>query len=53
MSLRRSMFLHLLKQGLLGRGDRPLIAFIALTVAATMITAALNLYYGSGKQTVS
>lgn len=46
MSLRRSMFFHLLQRGLLGRGNRPLIAFIALTVAATMITAMLNLYYG-------
>lgn len=46
MSLRRSMFFHLLRRGLLGRGNRPLIAFIALTVAATMITAMLNLYYG-------
>jgi len=46
MSLRRSMFLHLLRRGLLGRGNRPLIAFIALTVAATMITAMLSLYYG-------
>ena len=46
MSLRRSMFFHLLRRGLLGRGNRPLIAFVALTVAATMITAMLNLYYG-------
>lgn len=46
MSLRRSMFFHLLRRGLLGRGNRPLIALIALTVAATMITAMLNLYYG-------
>jgi putative ABC transport system permease protein len=46
MSLRGSMFVHLLKRGLLRRGDRPLIAFIALAVAATMITAMLNLYYG-------
>jgi putative ABC transport system permease protein len=46
MSLRRSMFFHLLRRGLLGRGDRPLIAFIALAVAATMITAMLNLYFG-------
>jgi putative ABC transport system permease protein len=46
MSLRRSMFFHLLKRGLLGRGDRPLIAFIALAVASTMITAMLNLYDG-------
>lgn len=46
MSLRRSMFFHLLRRGLLGRGDRPLIAFIALAVAATMITAMLDLYYG-------
>ncbi|HKR31593.1 MAG TPA: hypothetical protein VJT08_14010, partial [Terriglobales bacterium] len=46
MSLRRSMFFHLLRRGLLGRGNRPLIAFIALAVAATMITAMLNLYYG-------
>ena len=43
---RRSMFFHLLQRGLLGRGNRPLIAFIALAVAATMITAMLNLYYG-------
>jgi putative ABC transport system permease protein len=40
------MFFHLLRRGLLGRGDRPLIAFIALAVAATMITAMLNLYFG-------
>src|SRR5690349_1101068 len=46
MSLRRSMFFHLLRRGLLGRGNRPLITFSALTVAATMITAMLNLYYG-------
>src|SRR5579872_3280977 len=46
MSLRRSMFLHLLRRGLLGRGDRPLIAFIALAVASTMITAMLSLYDG-------
>jgi putative ABC transport system permease protein len=46
MSLRRSMFFHLLRRGLLGRGNRPLIAFVALTVAATMITSMLNLYYG-------
>jgi putative ABC transport system permease protein len=46
MSLRRSMFIHLLKRGLLGRGNRPLIAFIALAVASTMITAMLGLYYG-------
>lgn len=46
MSLRRSMFFQLLKRGLLGRGDRPLIAFIALAVASTMITAMLNLYEG-------
>ena len=46
MSLRRSMFFHLLRRGLVGRGDRPLIAFIALAVAATMITAMLDLYYG-------
>ena len=46
MSVRRSMFFHLLRRGLLGRGNRPLIAFIALAVAATMITAMLNLYYG-------
>lgn len=46
MSLRGSMFVHLLRRGLLGRGDRPLIAFVALAVAATMITAMLNLYYG-------
>ena len=46
MSVRSSMFLHLLKRGLLGRGNRPLIAFIALAVASTMITAMLNLYYG-------
>lgn len=46
MSVRASMFLHVLKRGLLGRGNRPLIAFIALTVASTMITATLSLYYG-------
>ena len=46
MSLRGSMFFHLLRRGLLGRGNRPLIALIALTVAATMIAAMLNLYYG-------
>jgi len=46
MSLRRSMFLRLLKRGLLERGDRPLIAFIALAVASTMITAMLSLYQG-------
>lgn len=46
MSLRGSMFFHLLRRGLLGRGNRPLIAFIALAVAATMITAMLNLYFG-------
>src|SRR5262249_49826198 len=46
MSVRASMFLHLLKRGLLGRGNRPLIAFIALSVAATMITAMLSLYAG-------
>src|SRR5438270_579277 len=40
------MFIHLLRRGLLGRGNRPLIAFIALAVASTMITAMLNLYYG-------
>ncbi|HEU5234844.1 MAG TPA: FtsX-like permease family protein [Terriglobales bacterium] len=46
MSLRRSMFFHLLRRGLLGRGNRPVIALIALTIAATIITAMLNLYYG-------
>ena len=46
MSPRGSMFFHLLVRGLLGRGNRPLIAFIALAVAATMMTAMLNLYYG-------
>jgi putative ABC transport system permease protein len=46
MSVRASMFVHLLKRGLLGRGNRPLIAFVALTVASTMITAMLNLNYG-------
>jgi len=46
MSVRASMFFHVLKRGLLGRGNRPLIAFIALSVAATMITAMLSLYYG-------
>jgi len=46
MSVRASMFFHVLKRGLLGRGNRPLIAFIALSVAATMITAMLNLYDG-------
>ena len=48
MSVRASMFFHVLKRGLLGRGNRPLIAFIALSVAATMITAMLSLYYGLG-----
>jgi putative ABC transport system permease protein len=43
---KRSMFFRLLTRGLLGRGNRPAIAFIALVVAATMITAMLNLYYG-------
>ncbi|MBV9146416.1 MAG: FtsX-like permease family protein [Acidobacteria bacterium] len=46
MSSRRRMFFHLLKRGLLGRGDRPIIAFIALAVASTMITAMLSLYSG-------
>src|SRR5215469_6039862 len=46
MSVRASMFFHVLKRGLLGRGNRPLIAFIALTVASTMVTATLSLYYG-------
>jgi hypothetical protein len=46
MSVRASMFFHVLKRGLLGRGNRPLIAFIALSVAATMITAMLSLYHG-------
>lgn len=46
MKLRGSMFFHLLLRGLLGRGSRPMIAAIALTVAATMMTAMLNLYYG-------
>src|SRR5205823_2930673 len=46
MSVRASMFFHVLKRGLLGRGNRPLIAFIALTVASTMITAMLSLYNG-------
>jgi putative ABC transport system permease protein len=46
VSLRRSMFIHLLRRGLLGRGNRPLIAFIALAVASTMITSMLGLYYG-------
>ena len=46
MSVRASMFFHVLKRGLLGRGNRPLIAFIALTVASTMIAAMLSLYYG-------
>ena len=50
MSVRASMFLHVLKRGLLGRGNRPLIAFIALSVAATMITAMLSLYYGLEKK---
>ncbi|HVH88928.1 MAG TPA: FtsX-like permease family protein [Terriglobales bacterium] len=40
------MFIHLLKRGLLGRGNRPLIAFTALAVASTMIAAMLSLYYG-------
>lgn len=46
MSVRASMFFHVLKRGLLGRGSRPLIAFIALTIASTMIAAMLSLYYG-------
>jgi len=46
MSLQRSMFIHLLKRGLVGRGNRPLIAFVALTVASTMIAAMLSLYSG-------
>lgn len=46
MSWRRSMFVHLLTRGLLGRGNRPFIAFTALTVASIMVTAMLNLYYG-------
>jgi len=46
MSVRASMFFHVLKRGLLGRGNRPLIACIALTVASTMVTATLSLYYG-------
>src|SRR5262249_54636250 len=50
MSVRASMFFHVLKRGLLGRGNRPLIAFIALSVAATMITAMLSLYYGLEKK---
>src|SRR3954464_11789903 len=50
MSVRASMFAHLLKRGLLGRGNRPLIAFEALTVASTMITAMLNLNYGLEKK---
>jgi putative ABC transport system permease protein len=40
------MFVHLLVRALVGRGKRPLIAFLALVVAATMITAMLSLYYG-------
>jgi hypothetical protein len=46
VSLHASIFLHVLKRGLLGRGNRPLIAFVALTVASTMITAMLSLYQG-------
>jgi len=46
VSLRRSMFVHLLARGLLGRGNRPFIAFVALAVASTIITAMMNLYYG-------
>lgn len=46
MTVRASMFFHVLKRGLLGRGNRPLIAFVSLSVAATMITAMLNLYDG-------
>lgn len=40
------MFLHLLRRGLTARGSRPLIALIALTVAAAIITATLSLYSG-------
>ena len=46
MSLRHSMFVHLLKRGLLGRGNRPVVAFVALSVASTMIAAMLSLQYG-------
>jgi len=46
MSSRLSMFIHVLKRGLFGRGNRPLIAFSSLAVASTMITATLSLYYG-------
>lgn len=40
------MFLHLLRRGLTARGNRPMIALIALTVAAAIITATLSLYSG-------
>lgn len=40
------MFVHLLRRGLTARGSRPLIALIALTVAAAIITATLSLYTG-------
>lgn len=47
MSLGRgSMFFHLLRRGLLGRGGRPWIACLALTIAATIVTAMLNIYLG-------
>lgn len=46
MSRSHSMFLHLLRRGLTARGSRPLIALIALTVAAAIITATLSLYTG-------
>jgi putative ABC transport system permease protein len=40
------MFFHLLRRGLFGRGSRPLIALLGLTVASAMITAMLTLYTG-------
>jgi putative ABC transport system permease protein len=40
------MFLHLLRRGLLGRGSRPMIAFVGLAVASAMITCMLTLYKG-------
>src|SRR5258708_9004400 len=46
MSVRPAMFFHLLRRGLLGRGSRPLIALVGLTVASAMITAMLSLYAG-------
>jgi putative ABC transport system permease protein len=46
MSVRPAMFFHLLRRGLLGRGSRPVIALLGLTVASAMITAMLSLYTG-------